>query len=158
MKRSPPLYIPYICPTDTPESDEIGLVKHISPLGLLFSFVGSSLAGYDIQHDFSHAKRVYKLAMDICNYIPEANRKVITYASLLHDVNKEKARTYLEFRGNLTKEEIENILKVIDNLNKSNYDLETQIVSNADRIDIVELLRTKYNLSYSDIKNELCKQ
>ena len=86
-------------------------------------FVKSALVGYDASHDVEHAKRVYKVAMRICDREPKANRKVVSYAALLHDVDdrkynkpdSHKTLDYLNTCSDLSTEEVDHILRVIDN-------------------------------------------
>ena len=51
----------------------------------------SELLGKDYGgHDDKHVFRVYKMAMDFCDEIPEANRDLVAAAALLHDCDDYK--------------------------------------------------------------------
>ncbi len=51
----------------------------------------SELLGHDLSgHDDSHVLRVYNMAMDFCNEIPEADRNLVAAAALLHDCDDYK--------------------------------------------------------------------
>lgn len=51
----------------------------------------SELLGHDLSgHDNSHVLRVYNMAMDFCNEIPEADRNLVAAAALLHDCDDYK--------------------------------------------------------------------
>lgn len=51
----------------------------------------SELLGKDFGgHDDRHVFRVYRMAMDFCNEIPEANRDLVAAAALLHDCDDYK--------------------------------------------------------------------
>jgi len=51
----------------------------------------SELLGHDLSgHDDQHVFRVYDMAMDFCNEIPEADRDLVAAAALLHDCDDYK--------------------------------------------------------------------
>ena len=52
----------------------------------VFELLSGGFGGHDDKHVF----RVYNLAMDFCNEIPEANRDLVAAAALLHDCDDYK--------------------------------------------------------------------
>ena len=109
-------------------------------------------------HDDKHVFRVYKLAMDFCNKIPEANRDLVAAAALLHDCDdyklfgEESARLLTNTRRILTGSGFDDafINKCISIVKTIGYSkrlsgvipdcIEGKIVSDADMADATGLI------------------
>lgn len=101
-------------------------------------------------HDFEHIKRVWHNAKLILASEPSADREIVDFAVLLHDVDDYKlsdsggkAEAWLQKLG-LSTETIERIIKIIDSIgfSKTGYnprfdDIETKIVYDADKLDAI---------------------
>ena len=116
--------------------------------------LGSGLGGHDDKHIF----RVYNLAMDFCNEIPEANRDLVAAGSLLHDCDdyklfgEENARLLSNTRRILAGSGFDNTFtnKCIDIVKTIGYSkrlngivpncIEGKIVSDADMADGIGLI------------------
>lgn len=102
-------------------------------------------------HDTGHSMRVYKNAMHLAGCYPECDRRIVSLAALLHDVDDHKlfhtennanARRFLEGQS-IHPAEIEQICKIINevsfsrNRGKKPDSIEGKIVQDADRLDAI---------------------
>ncbi|MCR5213630.1 MAG: HD domain-containing protein [Eubacterium sp.] len=112
-------------------------------------------------HDLNHSIRVYKMALKIGEAYPEADKKVIAYGALLHDVddhklfdteNNKNARDFL--RDRVEAEMMERICQVINsvsfskNKGKKPETLEACIVQDADRLDAMGAIGVARTFAY----------
>lgn len=131
----------------------------------LSEYVKECLKGNDPSHDFYHVLRVTKIALQIAS-TSNVDKKVIEYAAMLHDVDDRKynsdgnrAKGYLDKCDELSKEQKEKILHIIANcsfsssLGDNEMDLETSIVSDADKIDAIGALGVARTFMYSGARN-----
>lgn len=97
------------------------------------SYVHQCLEGRDINSDYYHAERVTKVALEIADAYPFANRKVIKYAAMMYDIRiPSKVSIFLSRCDKLTSKEKDDVSSVIY---ARSIDLETKIVSDARKID-----------------------
>ena len=102
-------------------------------------------------HDTGHSMRVYQNAMHLAECYPECDRRIVSLAALLHDVDDHKlfhtennanARCFLESQS-IRSAEIEQICKIINevsfskNRGKKPDSIEGKIVQDADRLDAI---------------------
>lgn len=113
-------------------------------------------------HGADHTMRVYRNAQQIMETYPEADRRVISLAALLHDVDDHKlfktennanARTFLEEAG-LPIDEIDFICNIINavsfskNRGKIPETIEGKIVQDADRLDAIGAIGIARTFAY----------
>ena len=135
-------------------------------LDKLLSFVKERFSGDSSGHDYFHTIRVYKMALKL-QKMEGGDTEIITYASLLHDVDDHKlfdgshaAKDYLEKEG-LEASKIERILKIIEDVSYKGSDsvspitIEGKIVQDADRLDALGALGIARAFAYGGSKHRL---
>lgn len=118
-------------------------------------------------HDYHHAKRVYKMALQLAAN-KEVDLQVIALAALLHDLDDYKvidgpsfkAETFLEKHA--SPDVKERVMAIIDNMSFSAYKegktvetLEGKIVQDADRLDALGAIGIARTFAYSGKKGRL---
>ncbi|TPR14871.1 HD domain-containing protein [Apilactobacillus timberlakei] len=118
------------------------------------NFVEGQLADDQTGHDFSHIKRVVKLAEQLSDEIPSSNQMIVLTAAYLHDVIDDKLVKDTNKQKNLvidklseldfSSEYINQIMNIIEHMsyskNLTNHyqlDINGQIVQDADRLDAI---------------------
>lgn len=113
-------------------------------------------------HDFTHIQRVYSNACELLKSYPEANAFVVKMATLLHDVDDYKMHTdgqvtlrYLQ-QAKVDPELIAQILRIIGCISFSKSgshpsfdDLESKILSDADKLDAIGAIGICRTIMYS---------
>lgn len=135
-------------------------------------FVKSELANAESGHDWFHIERVYKNALNILQN-EEANKEIVLYAALLHDiadskfhngdetVGPKKAADFLESIA-VDESVIDQVVKIIENISfkggnfqRSFNSIELQVVQDADRLDAVGAIGIARTFNYGGFKNNV---
>lgn len=137
-----------------------------APLDKLLVFVKERFSGDSSGHDYFHTLRVYKMALALQKQ-EGGDEEIITYASLLHDVDDHKlfpdghaAKDYLEGEG-FAPEKVERILKIIGDVSYKGNDsvspntIEGQIVQDADRLDAIGAIGIARAFAYGGSKHRV---
>ncbi|WP_105956594.1 HD domain-containing protein [Apilactobacillus quenuiae] len=120
----------------------------------IINFVEEQLADDQTGHDFSHIKRVVKIAERLSDAIPGSNQMIVLVAAYLHDVIDDKLventrtqkklvidkLTELDFSSEYTNQIMNIIEHMSYNKNLVNHyqlDINGQIVQDADRLDAI---------------------
>lgn len=129
-----------------------------------------NLMGGSAGHGADHSIRVYEFAMKICDTEPYADRKIVTLASLLHDVDDYKffgkeskdldnARQIMK-KYNITKDVEDRVIYIIKNMGFSKRlkgivpdTIEGKIVSDADMLDAMGAIGMVRTIEYNYSKN-----
>ena len=133
----------------------------------LLNFVSERFKGDSSGHDFSHTLRVYRMAMRLCEQ-EGGDKEMITYASMLHDVDDHKlfsssdraAEKYLDSIG-MSSDKKAAILKIIDEVSYKGTDsvvpetLEGQIVQDADRLDAIGAIGIARAFAYGGSRSRI---
>lgn len=129
-------------------------------------FVKREMAFDNSGHGYMHAMRVFSNAKQIAN-AEGGNEKIILTSALLHDLiddklfkNKEKQIskiTHFLKSQNYSSEEIDSIKNVISNISwrnreKNKLDKNSQIVSDADRLDAMGAMGIVRTIEYGNSK------
>ncbi|MWN90394.1 HD domain-containing protein [Gilliamella sp. Pra-s65] len=135
-------------------------------------FVKQKLANDFTGHDIAHIERVVRLAEQILQHEPKANRFIVIVSAYLHDVIDDKVvddvnqaitelRQYLISLA-LTDNEIELVFAIIENMsyrknlsNKKTLSLEGQIVQDADRLDALGAIGIGRTFYYGGNKHNM---
>ncbi|WP_177761268.1 HD domain-containing protein [Flavobacterium sp. I3-2] len=134
------------------------------------SFVKQELQNAESGHDWFHIERVYKNALNIIEK-EDANKEVVLYAALLHDiadskfhqgdetVGPKKAASFLESIS-VNPEIIDHVVKIIENISfkggnfQRNFNsIELNIVQDADRLDAIGAIGIARTFNYGGFKN-----
>ncbi len=119
-------------------------------------------------HDIFHTLRVYHLALKIARE-EKANEKLVTLASLLHDVDDPKLFQTLDFANaraimkacNIEKEIVTIVIGIIKEVSFKGKDsvipatLEGKIVQDADRLDAIGAIGIARAFAYGGAKNRV---
>lgn len=136
------------------------------------NFVKQELKNTESGHDWFHIERVYKNALNILNF-ENANKEVVIYAALLHDIADSKfhagdetigpktAADFLE-RISVDKNVIDHVVKIIENISFKGGNFERKfsspellIVQDADRLDAIGAIGIARTFNYGGFKNNL---
>ncbi|MBP5091066.1 MAG: HD domain-containing protein [Bacilli bacterium] len=132
----------------------------------LLSFVKERFSSDSSGHDYFHTLRVYKVALNLQKK-EGGDIDIITYASLLHDVDDHKlfagdnaAERYLDSVG-VIGEAKRKILTIISEVSYKGVDsvsprsVEGQIVQDADRLDAIGAIGVARAFAYGGSKNRV---
>ena len=144
-----------------------GLTKMDNLILNAFEYVKRHTENESTGHDYHHAVRVYKMALELA-VNKEVDVQVIALAALLHDLDDYKvvsgpsfkAKTFLE--EHVSQEVKDQVMTIIDNMSFSAYKegktvetLEGKIVQDADRLDALGAIGIARTFAYSGKKGRL---
>lgn len=133
-------------------------------------FVKRELSNNESGHDWFHIERVYKNALNILSE-EQANKEVVLYAALLHDIADSKFHNGDEAVGpkkaadflrsiSVDDQVINHVVKIIENIsfkggnfNRSFNSIELEIVQDADRLDAIGAIGIARTFNYGGYKN-----
>jgi len=133
-------------------------------------FVKQELQNAESGHDWFHIERVYKNALNIIES-ENANKEVVLYAALLHDIadskfhdgdetiGPKKAATFLQSIS-VENDVINHVVKIIENISfkggnfqRDFSSIELDIVQDADRLDAIGAIGIARTFNYGGFKN-----
>lgn len=133
-------------------------------------FVKQELQNAESGHDWFHIERVYKNALNIIEN-ENANKEVVLYAALLHDIadskfhdgdetiGPKKAATFLQSIS-VENDVINHVVKIIENISfkggnfqRDFSSIELDIVQDADRLDAIGAIGIARTFNYGGFKN-----
>lgn len=135
-------------------------------------FVKDELKNAESGHDWFHIERVYKNALHILE-TEKANKEIVLYGALLHDIADSKFHGGDETIGPLKaakflqsveveQEVIDHVVKIIENISykggnfeKKFSSVELDIVQDADRLDAIGAIGIARTFNYGGFKNNL---
>lgn len=135
-------------------------------------FVKKELTNAEAGHDWFHIERVYKNALNILKH-EIANKEIVIYAALLHDIADSKFHDGDESIGPLkaatflksilvADDVIDHVVKIIENISfkGGNFErkfssIELDIVQDADRLDAIGAIGIARTFNYGGFKNNL---
>ena len=136
----------------------------------LVGWIKKQLMGFDVGHDWEHAKRVLRNALKIAEK-EGGDKEIIELAAITHDVidhkfvDSDEATQILISRlieHNIDKYKVDQVIRIITNISFSKADknkapdtLEFKIVQDADRLDAIGAIGIARTFSYGRFHNRL---
>lgn len=152
----------------------IGSCKHMDIIESTRNHVKSQLSDDASGHDWWHISRVYTMSVTIASHFPEADKKVIQLAALLHDIadwkshdgdfeiGATKSRAWLSEFADITSDQIEHICHIVKNVSykganavEETLSLEGKIVQDADRLDAIGAIGIARTFAYGGSRGSI---